>query len=446
MRGVLVLAAVVVAGALAPGTARAATPVQWCGSDRVAADRADAVTNRQIHVIYAVPSDSPDRMGEVAHVIASDLTDTDAWWRREDPTRTPRFDLAAFAGCTTAGGALDISFARLPQPGAFYGPEATRAERLNAALASPVLGFSNRGKKYVVYYDGPMQEPVSICGQATAIFNDGGPQSMAFIYYQAPAGCRDYFGNDFRYSVTATHELVHLLGALPLVGPPHACPGDLGHPCDDPRDILHPEADADLGKVVLDVGRNDYYAHPGSWADIQDSNWLRRLDRPLHRLSLVVTGPGSVTSTLPGILACAGACPTDWEAGAIVTLVPETSAGGVFRGWSGACTGTGACSVTIDAAKSVTATFATPPRPPAVVNHPLQVSVRGGGTVASVPRGVACPRTCVVTFTKSTRVRLTARPARGWRFSGWSGACRGRTACAVTVSSAKRVTATFVRR
>src|SRR6267378_3415373 len=40
-------------------------------------------------------------------------------------------------------------------------------------------------------------------------------------------------------AVVAAHELLHMLGALPL-GAPHACPGDDGHPCDDQRDLLWP--------------------------------------------------------------------------------------------------------------------------------------------------------------------------------------------------------------
>jgi len=49
-----------------------------------------------------------------------------------------------------------------------------------------------------------------------------------------------------------------------------------------------------------------------------------------------------------------------------VALTATPGVGFQFSGWSGACTGTGACNVTMDAAKSVTATFtATAPPPPA---------------------------------------------------------------------------------
>jgi len=46
-----------------------------------------------------------------------------------------------------------------------------------------------------------------------------------------------------------------------------------------------------------------------------------------------------------------------YNSGAIVTLTPSPAAGYSFSSWSGACTGTGACSVTMDQARSVKANF-----------------------------------------------------------------------------------------
>jgi endoglucanase len=79
------------------------------------------------------------------------------------------------------------------------------------------------------------------------------------------------------------------------------------------------------------------------------------------------------------------------------------------------------------------------------VRAPLRVtvSVSGGGRVTSSPAGIACPGACSTTF-RSTQARLTARAAKGWRFAGWSGACRGTGTC--TVAAAGAVRARFVRR
>ncbi len=65
-------------------------------------------------------------------------------------------------------------------------------------------------------------------------------------------------------------------------------------------------------------------------------------------------GSGTVTGT--GIY-CGGDCTESYASGTTVTLTATPANGSTFTGWSGACSGTGACTITMDAAKSVTATF-----------------------------------------------------------------------------------------
>lgn len=72
------------------------------------------------------------------------------------------------------------------------------------------------------------------------------------------------------------------------------------------------------------------------------------------------TGGGTVTSSPAGIN-CGATCSAPFSSGASVILSPVADTGSTFAGWSGACSGTGTCSVTMDAAKSVTATFDTAP-------------------------------------------------------------------------------------
>ncbi|MEW6570532.1 MAG: DUF1566 domain-containing protein, partial [Nitrospirota bacterium] len=68
------------------------------------------------------------------------------------------------------------------------------------------------------------------------------------------------------------------------------------------------------------------------------------------------TGAGIVTSSPTGIT-CGSDCAEAYNAGTIVTLTAVADAGSTFAGWSGGCTGTGTCTVTMDAVKSVFATF-----------------------------------------------------------------------------------------
>jgi Fe-S cluster biogenesis protein NfuA len=76
----------------------------------------------------------------------------------------------------------------------------------------------------------------------------------------------------------------------------------------------------------------------------------------------------------------------------------------------------------------------------------LSVRIVGRGTVASNLPGVGCKKSCATQWDGGTTVRLRAIPARGMRFVRWSGACRGRSACVVTLGSAKIVRALFARK
>ena len=67
----------------------------------------------------------------------------------------------------------------------------------------------------------------------------------------------------------------------------------------------------------------------------------------------------------------------------------------------------------------------------------------GSGTVTSSPSGINCGSSCTSTFAPNSAVTLTATPAAGSTFAGWSGSCSGTGGCTVTMASAKSVTATF---
>ena len=67
----------------------------------------------------------------------------------------------------------------------------------------------------------------------------------------------------------------------------------------------------------------------------------------------------------------------------------------------------------------------------------------GSGTVSSSPAGISCGAACSGNFAGGTKVALTATPAAGSTFAGWSGACTGTGICTVTMDAAKTVTATF---
>jgi Divergent InlB B-repeat domain len=67
----------------------------------------------------------------------------------------------------------------------------------------------------------------------------------------------------------------------------------------------------------------------------------------------------------------------------------------------------------------------------------------GAGTVATTPAGISCGTVCTASFPVGTVVTLTATPAAGSTFAGWSGGCAGTAPCTVSGNGSVAVTATF---
>ncbi|MEO8461058.1 MAG: hypothetical protein ABI451_11060, partial [Dokdonella sp.] len=82
---------------------------------------------------------------------------------------------------------------------------------------------------------------------------------------------------------------------------------------------------------------------------------------PSYSLTLQRTGTGAGTITSnPSGINCGSTCQAGFAANTSVTLTAIASSGSQFAGWSGACSGASStCSVTMSAAKSITATFNT---------------------------------------------------------------------------------------
>ena len=84
----------------------------------------------------------------------------------------------------------------------------------------------------------------------------------------------------------------------------------------------------------------------------------------------------------------------------------------------------------------------SPPRPPALT---VAVADIARGRVTSNRPGIVCPTDCSQRFGQGSAVTLTATPAAGFAFAGWSGACTGAApACTVTMADARAVSAAFV--
>jgi uncharacterized repeat protein (TIGR02543 family) len=76
-----------------------------------------------------------------------------------------------------------------------------------------------------------------------------------------------------------------------------------------------------------------------------------------YALAVSKQGPGTVTSNPAGIN-CGSVCSAAYASGTVVTLTAIANSGARFGGWSGGgCSGTGTCTVTLNKAISVSASF-----------------------------------------------------------------------------------------
>jgi len=162
------------------------------------------------------------------------------------------------------------------------------------------------------------------------------------------------------------------------------------------------------------------------------------------------SGAGSVTVVYSGGLsdcffsAAGGTCSRVFANGTRVTLSPTSAAGSTFAGWSGDCSGTAGCTLTMDQDHSATATFALVGATPGRKTLTVTKTGNGSGTVASIPGAIDCGATCAREFDQGTVVTLSATPANGSTFAGWSGDCSGAAAtCTVTMDTSRSATANF---
>ncbi|MBF0317861.1 MAG: VCBS repeat-containing protein [Nitrospirae bacterium] len=183
-------------------------------------------------------------------------------------------------------------------------------------------------------------------------------------------------------------------------------------------------------------------------------------------LTLTKVGNGSVTGTyvkpsLSGTIS--GGIVFAWSgdtgiigfdsSGAVVTLIAAPDTGYTFSGWSGGCSGTGNCVLTMTESKDVTATFTS--------NNPVKLTLfktgsgSASGTLTATRAASGTVTESPVTISWSGNigsalldpndvVKLTATVSSGAAFTGWTGDCSGSsTTCTLTMSAIKNVTATF---
>lgn len=163
-------------------------------------------------------------------------------------------------------------------------------------------------------------------------------------------------------------------------------------------------------------------------------------DRPL--VAVFARGPFTLTTSTSGTgsgVVTTAPFGNSFADGTSVTVTAVPAAGSIFAGWSGDVTGAATSqTVTMNANKSAVATFTrsgSPTSGPFTLT--LSTTGTGIGTVTSSPAGAS--------FAAGTVVTVTAVPAAGSTFVGWSGDVTGTaTSQTVTMNANRTATAIFI--
>ena len=175
-------------------------------------------------------------------------------------------------------------------------------------------------------------------------------------------------------------------------------------------------------------------------------------------LTLQLRGQGGGSVRLNGAVVCTialgqttASCSQQVDFGSSLTLTASPTIESSFAGFGGACASGQTCTITPEAATTVTADFSVADF--AVRQFTLTVAMQGsGGGTVSVAGAPVCTLAVGSTATSCTRqyaygtvLTLTSSPTFDSAFDGYDTACTGST-CTVTVTSDRRVGATFTRR
>jgi hypothetical protein len=248
------------------------------GGARATSDRPDALFGSQIHVVYAVPADGPDRGLDTTGVLAGSVGSFQGWLRAQAGGRELRMDVGEDG--------LDVTFVRLSRSEAAmtsYGPFVRDTIEKEMGRA----GLIRSDKVYAVYYDGGSTWacggaawPPELPGRVAAMYLRGAPSGIS---------CERPFANSASafpgyWEFAMLHDLLHTLGIVDRAAPNHTTQaGGPGH-VPETNDLMYSGSAHWVidGTTTLDVGGDDYFGN-----SVPDS--VRRLDA-----SAFLTGEGPV--------------------------------------------------------------------------------------------------------------------------------------------------------
>jgi Divergent InlB B-repeat domain len=127
-----------------------------------------------------------------------------------------------------------------------------------------------------------------------------------------------------------------------------------------------------------------------------------------------------------------------------VKVQPLPKPNTVVENYGGACAGTAQqCVVVLNENAGVTTSFQDAGA--LTTSFGLNLTRSAGGSIRSTPPGIDCggDAGCKAAFKRNISVRLTANVASGYSFAGWSRDCSGTSACTLSMTVSRTVSASF---
>lgn len=221
--------------------------------ERTTVKRSNEKLGFQIQPLYVLPADGEDHKLDVNGTLATSISAWNLWFAEQTGGTQLRID--------NFRERPDVVFVRLTS---------TAAEvRANTTLIDEelrTLGFDEPNKIRAIYYDGPNR----ICGDGSMT------QGIASVYLQGDLCPGNQFTSDVKrpgyWEFVMLHEVLHALGCVPPAAP-NVSKERPAHVDDHPHDIMYYRSAKH--PLVLDAGRDDYYAHgQKDWFDLARSPFL----------------------------------------------------------------------------------------------------------------------------------------------------------------------------
>jgi Divergent InlB B-repeat domain len=292
---------------------------------------------------------------------------------------------STIAGNQAIGGADDVT-----DSGKAYGGAIFNLSGAVTAVASTISGntaLTGGSGVYSLAYDAATARSAQLTLEDTIVADDTGPDDV-FVdtsNYITPANASTSTADLSQFDLVRTSGTFGSsvtgspLTGDPLLGPlqnnggqtdtmepapssPVIDAGDALGVSDDQRGEPRPFDFSGLANAPggdgSDIGAYEWQGCAGQTSPLQ----------ACHTVTVVPAGTGAGTVTDSRVISCPSTCTGSYVQGTALSLTATPSTGSVFSGWSGDCTGTADCGVTVDSDKAITATFSQ--LPPVVATAP----------------------------------------------------------------------------